>query len=245
MRIFIILISVVLVFYSCTPPLYIPNTTNNPSLTKKGEIESSFTIGTNGYDIQTAGAITDNIGIMLNGSYGNNTSDSSNSFNKHTFGELGVGYSTVISDSNATLKTILSVFTGWGIGKSSGEYNYTIGTNQQSNIASGKYQRAFVQPSIGISNKSFDFFFSTRFSYVNMSDLKTNDTGNNSKLRNNNIFYEPTLTIKGGSENIKFMGQAGISVNRISNNDVIFRQRPIIITLGLAFDLDLLKKRIE
>jgi len=69
MRTLIKILIAILVFSSCTPPLYIPNTTNVTSLTKKGDTEISISTGTNGWDLQTAHAITDKIGIMANGSF--------------------------------------------------------------------------------------------------------------------------------------------------------------------------------
>jgi phosphoserine phosphatase len=55
---------------------YIPNTVNTPLLTNRKEFQAAIYAGTSGFDPQLTYAVSDHIGIMLNGSFANVTSDS-------------------------------------------------------------------------------------------------------------------------------------------------------------------------
>lgn len=240
--------------YSCRPPLYIPNTTNVPTLKEKGDIDASYTLGTNGHDLQGNYAITNNWGVMLNGSYGNSKSDSSASFNRHEFIEIGGGYTINLNEDKLNEnKVLFSAFGGYGFGSSSGLYAYSIGNSMYSHQTNGTYTRAFIQPSIGYSTNNVDIFFTLRSTYVNVNKIKNeleqsllndeylDDFGNLVKRKNSNIFYEPTLTIRAGGEQVKGFLQFGFSKGLTPNYQTIFRQRPIIFIIGLHADLNVLK----
>ncbi|MEE4199006.1 MAG: hypothetical protein V2I54_15305 [Bacteroidales bacterium] len=74
--------------FSCSPE-YIPNMANSPMFTERGELQATIATGTSNFDAQTAYAITDHIGIMVNGSYGNETNDTTDDYHKHAFIEGG------------------------------------------------------------------------------------------------------------------------------------------------------------
>ena len=263
MRTLINILIASILFYQCTPPLYIPNTTNVPSLIKKGDTEVSATTGTNGWDLQAAHAITEEVGIMLNGSYANKTSDSLTRFHKHLFSEIGIGYTAILNKEDvdfANSTYIFSIYGGAGLGISEGFVNFNNIFNSDINYHNevrGQYLKAFLQPSIGISTPTVDFYFTLRSSYVNVYNLETDLDAdwNNSYIsdeeyenykeyynrKNYNIFYEPTLTLKFGSEELKFITQMGFSAGQIPNLQTSFRQRPIIFTIGIQGDFNVLK----
>ena len=87
----IVVIVVISIMTSCSPE-YVPNMVNSPMLSNQGEFQASVATGTSNFDAQTAFAITDNIGIMVNGSFGNETNDSTDDYHKHAFIEGGIGY---------------------------------------------------------------------------------------------------------------------------------------------------------
>ena len=66
----------IILISSCTPPKYIPNVLNTPMLSNTGEIQASIHMAVSGFDPQLAIAITDNLGLMANGSFLNNETNS-------------------------------------------------------------------------------------------------------------------------------------------------------------------------
>lgn len=245
-----------LLFTSCTPPMYIPNTTNVPTLKEQGDLEISSTFGTNGVDLQTAYSISKDWGAMLNGSYGNYKSDSTYNFNRHSFLEVGVIKTYFLNKKKEEeTKSMFILNSGFGYGNGAGRYDSPIYFDNQYftiNQISGDYIRAFVQPSIGFSSDRIDFFFSMRSSYVqvvkmyaNSKEVNLNTAIDNSglsnyrgflELKNHNIFMEPTITLKAGGQ-FKGVLQFGTSLGTSNWVDVKFRQRPIIIIFGLQIDL--------
>lgn len=230
--------------YSCNPPLYIPNTTNTPSLLEKGDSELNFSTGTNGYDGQFSTAINDNIGIMLNTSYASNIRDSSSNNNKHLFFETGIGYLSLINSdeiSEDKMNYFYSIFGGYGFGKSEGMSLYTYwNANDNGHIYSirGNYSRIFFQPTMGMQNNIIELMFALRFSYVNFNSIERYYNNkwqlaeaNSTKM--SNIFYEPTVTFKVGSRYFKTFVQSGISIPSFNESETYFRNRPFIAIVGI------------
>ncbi len=254
MKTIIYAITLSVIAISCTPPLYIPNTTNTPTLKEKGDVDVSYSLGTNGHDLQGAYAITNNWGAMLNGSYGNSHSDSSANYNKHTFLEFGGGYTFNLNqDKTNTDRGIFSIFGGYGFGNSSGLYSYSFNDHVYSNQTTGNYSRIFIQPSVGYSNNNFDVFFTLRTSHVTVHEIKNeleqslidetyiDEFGDVVPFKNRNTFYEPTLTLRVGGEYVKGLLQLGFSKGLTPYYQTVFRQRPIIFIMGIHADLNVFK----
>ncbi|MEA2105370.1 MAG: hypothetical protein U9P82_01395 [Bacteroidota bacterium] len=104
--------------FSCSPE-YIPNMANSPMFSNQGELQATVATGTSNFDAQTAYAITDHIGIMVNGSYGNETNDTTDDFHKHAFIEAGLGYYEKIGEN-----VRYEIYGGYGFGKTEGEFDY-------------------------------------------------------------------------------------------------------------------------
>src|SRR6056297_213766 len=102
--------------FSCSPE-YIPNMANSPMFSNKGEFQANIATGTSNFDAQAAYAITDHIGIMVNGSYGNETNDTTDDYHKHSFIEGGLGYFENLGESLR-----YEIYGGYGIGKTEGFY---------------------------------------------------------------------------------------------------------------------------
>jgi hypothetical protein len=123
---------------------------------------------------------------MLNTSYANNTSDSSNNFHKHAFIEAGGGYILKLTD-----KTIFDVYAGVGSGSIAGRLEYSLFTNQE-DFVSRRYYRVFIQPSIGSKTDYYELGFALRIGY-----FESNNLINNSSLKptasaffNGTCFYD-------------------------------------------------------
>ena len=232
--------------YSCTPPLYIPNTSNVPTLLKQGDSEISISTGSNGWDAQMATAVTNNLGVMVNGSFADNTNRNRKSYHKHHFTEVGLGYTYLLNKENIegnNMKYFISVFAGGGAGKSKGLVEFTefFGNDTIVNSLEGDYTRFFFQPYIGMSNNRMSLFFSTRVSRVSFSEINYDldwASTYNQKGPGDNIFYEPTVTFKIGGKYFKFFTQMGLSLGHYGNTSSGFKQRPLIGIIGIQGNLN-------
>ena len=213
------ILGLAIVFTSCSPE-YIPNMVNSPMLSNQGEFQATIATGTSNFDAQTAVAITDNIGIMVNASYGNETNDSTDDFHRHSFIEAGIGYYEKIGD-----KGRYEIYGGYGIGKAEGFFENAL---FDSEITNANYNRFFIQPGIGISTGIFDGSFSPRFVLIQMNPGVTSG--------NYNIFLEPVFTSKVGFKYVKFVAQVGFSVP-FGEDKVSFNYQSFIMNIGLNFNI--------
>ncbi|MBS3807179.1 MAG: hypothetical protein KGY60_06710 [Bacteroidales bacterium] len=78
----------VMVMFSCSPE-YIPNMVNSPMFKEKGEIQGNLAAGVSGTDVQLAYALGEHVALMANGSFYDETSDTTDDFHHHTLYELG------------------------------------------------------------------------------------------------------------------------------------------------------------
>ena len=197
MRFFVFL----LLAASCAP-VYVPTTRNVPLFKGAGEFQASGYL-TTGIDAQAAYALSDNIGVT--GSY-SWLSQSQNlppdvvepSFKrKNSFGEIGLGY------YKSTRALRYELYGGYGIGEGTSYSNYYFFAKDfgvKGIVATGKYQRFYIQPSIGTNNKNFNLAFSMRVSAVNFSEFTSNGFTTKTVTIDPNepfhVFFEPALTGK-------------------------------------------------
>lgn len=210
----VLLVCVVLFFITLAcAPVYIPNVVHVPLLTNKNELHASVNTGISGFDPQIAYAITDNLGVVINGSFANSKSDSSASFHTHNFVETGVGYYSVIDT-----RVRFEVFGGGGYGRVSSNYQGTFwNTFHDVSLA-----RFFVQPAVGITGKYGDVSFASRCVFVSFyRELKESRA----------VFLEPVVTFKFGYEYVKAMMQFGFSYPM--NAPLTFDYQPFIFSIGL------------
>jgi len=209
----IFFIAIIIAINSCAPA-YVPNVINTPLLSNKGEIQAAIHTGVSGTDPQLAYALTDNIGVMLNGSFANRTSDSTDDFHKHQFAELGLGYYTKIGESGR-----FETFGGGGLGNLQAKFDNTV-WNTYADVNSYRF---FIQPTIGASTNIFDGSFSSRFVMVNLKQNSISSTG---------FFVEPVLTGKIGYKYVKAVIQLGFSLPLNSKN-IDFYYQPFLFSIGL------------
>ncbi len=206
-------LSLIILLPSCMPPAYIPNVVNTPLLSDKDEFQASLHYSTSGYDAQFAYAVTENIGVMLNGNMENWKSDTSDEYHKHFFGETGAGYYSKLGKKGRT-----EVFGGIGLGSVDiKDYRYAFPTTKST------YTRVFLQPAIGFSTKVVDFSFATRFSLVNMDKTISN---------NSIVFFEPAITAKVGYNAIKSVFQLSFSIP-FRDDELVLISRVFVFSVGV------------
>ncbi|MBN2164803.1 MAG: hypothetical protein JW717_00835 [Marinilabiliaceae bacterium] len=210
------IISLIITLWSCAPA-YIPNVINTPMMSNKGEFRGAAHIGTAGFDPQLSYAITDNIGVLMNASFSNSTSDSTDSYHKHHFLELGTGYYKKINHLH------IEVFGGYGFGKIKSHYNNNI-WNDYTDV---NIQRYFLQPSVGFGSNYFDAIFTPRVVHVNIAQSTQN---------NRSFFIEPAITLKFGPKHVKFIGQMGLSFP-YHNSQLDFEYNPFLFSTGIQINL--------
>lgn len=242
-KLFVQILGLSLIAQSCNI-MYTPNMQNVPLLTEKNEVRA--TLGP--FDYQAAYAVTENIGVMLNGQYhtrNTNTLDyeyGSKSLNnsKSALIEGGVGFTKKLSDY-----AVFEVYGGYGGGKNSilDTYtDYTTGSLLRKESFSATTNRFFLQPGIGFTNEYFDIAFSSRLMVLNYSNIDTlNYTTSmmvNQELLNIDqepfVFIEPALTMRLGYKWVKFQAQMMYSYKY---NSTPLNYMPFTMTVGVHFDL--------
>ena len=212
--IILLLVMSIAIFINGCAPAYIPNVVNTPLLSNQGEVQAAIYTGSSGTDSQFAYAVTDNIGIMFNGSFANRTSDTTSDFHKHHFVELGTGYYKNIGESGR-----LECFGGFGYGRLQARFDNNLWVSMEDVTA----YRYFIQPTIGASTDIFDGSFATRFVAVDMHQGVNNNVG---------LFFEPVLTGKMGFKYVKAVVQLGFSFPLNSDN-LGFTFQPFLFSIGL------------
>lgn len=133
-------------FYGCAP-VYIPTVVNTPLLSEQGEFQATLNTGVSGFDPQFAYAITNHLGVMLNGSYVSRTNDTLSNFHKHLAFETGAGYFTKIGNSGR-----FEVFGGVGYSRLKADYSNNLWVSR-TDLNSYKI---FIQPAIGATTDIFN-----------------------------------------------------------------------------------------
>lgn len=210
--------SVLVLLTAACAPAYVPNVVNTPMLTERNDLNLAVYTGTAGFDMQGSFAISDNIGIMVNGSLADRTNDSTDNYHKHAFFEFAPGYYTKFGSSG-----VVEIYGGYGQGWVDSYYNSSIFLNySKANIS-----RVFIQPGVGATTSVFDGNFSSRLVLVTINQDNISETG---------FFLEPVLTGKIGYKWFKFVAQMGLSVP-FNSNDIHFEYQPFMISLGMQLNL--------
>ena len=208
----------IMLFVTSCAPAYVPNVINTPLFSNKGEFQASVNTGFAGFDPQLSYAITDHIGVIMNGSFANRTSDSTDDFHKHLFFEIGSGYYKKIGTSGR-----FEAFGGAGFGKLKAEYENELWMTR-SDVNS---MRFFIQPAIGASTDIFDGSFAARFIVLNLNQESKSSTG---------LFIEPAITAKVGYKYAKAVFQFGLSLP-LNSDYLEFNHQLVMFSVGLQATL--------
>jgi hypothetical protein len=212
---------------SCAP-VYIPNLRNAPMFQKGGEVQGSFQVG-NGLEVQGAVAISNNIGIMGNYSYlWREGDETTNDYRRHQFYEGGLGYFKNTNDGS-----IFEVFAGYGKGEGSSYDEYVFFSSSKIQ-AKGKYDRYFIQPTIGFNRKTFHGAFVSRFSFVDFKEFSDGTTTYIDE-KSGVWFFEPAFVGKVNTSNnhVFFTFQSGLSLPLLQDN--YFDHRGFHAAMGIGF----------
>ena len=227
MRVFSVIFVVGFVLSSCKTG-YIPNSVNTPMLSQKGEFQASALYSTSTLNLQTAYAVTDKIGLMINGNYHfrewRDEFDPSflDYYERSVFGEIGGGYTFARSD-----KFQFDLYGGIGGGRVQSIY-----PDDTEFSFDGYNIRGFVQPSFGLVNKIVEITFTPRFSYVQVHNTNIGLGGEVYR----DIFIEPHFVAKVGYKSVKFVTQVGIVLPTLFP-DASVGANPFNLGIGIQYIL--------
>jgi hypothetical protein len=235
----IFIICYLLLSQSCTRIVYVPNMQNVPLLQEKNEVRATLGVS----NFQGAYAVTNNIGVMINGQFRNGGGGPESSF--QWFQELaktksiegGVGYFKPFNGIG-----VFEIYGGGGIGSISfDEYENYL------DKYSAATSRFFIQPSVGISNKYLDIAFSLRFVSLKFYNADTSEYVYGSSSFNNEenvdlneldkhdyTFIEPALTCRFGWKYVKFHLQA-VFPNQLNNAPINYNKSSLFA--GVHFNI--------
>lgn len=170
---------------------------NVPLMSEGDELQVGMSVGTTGYGAQLAYSPYYHWALMGSGSSYSISSGGSFSTNviyRYLYGEFGTGYYTRLNKFWRA-----EVLAGYGGGNTGNPANHR-----------SLYNKIFLQPSIGISGPWVDAAFTPRFSYVRHFMERIN--GGKTKVDENVLFFEPSVTVRVGYEQLKFQLQGGLSI---------------------------------
>lgn len=193
--------------------LYVPNNFNSPLLRNKGDGQANFAFGASGFDLQTAYAITDHLGVMANGQLLLSTSYDTIK-EQRTLAEIGLGFTERYSD-----KGMFEIFGGIGTGIVPADFKNSTYEGKETT----QLTRIFIQPSLGFYNDWLDMSIISRLSAVNIG----NET---------NWFYEPGFMAKFGYKHIRFYTCMGLSIPFKNATHRNWNNNPLIFSVGIHFN---------
>ena len=211
----VILFAIIISFTSCTHKYFYPLTPNIPMHSTAGEVtlsgNYSFNDRIDGVEGQVAYSATDHIGFIGNFIYAKGVEDKVTDYGQGKMGEAGIGYFTNKG------KLHLAIYAGGGLGDQYHRYRSdSVGYYE----ADMNYNRLFIQPSIGYKSRIFETAFTTRVSRLDYNKINSDidplldpynyDLVNLLNSDRPYYLFEPALTIRIGSERIKFQGNLGM-----------------------------------
>lgn len=250
-RAILLLLLGVLLLSSCVT-LYKPNAVHSPLLTEKGELSVATSTGLSGsglLNIQSAYAVSDHTGIMVNGMYHSRTSSSADSSVERLrmfFGEMGVGYFNTFGKLKNGL---FQCYGGGGGGYTHDKIDYP---NRTDPLVWANYVNLFVQPGIAYVNDYFQISLDLRANYIYLFNIHAymydqfafwnTDFKYYSGASLDFMILEPAITIKAGSPKLKGVLQLGVIIPTVNPNSYFevntgsYLVLPLIkMSLGLTY----------
>ncbi|MEY1640405.1 hypothetical protein [Tenuifilum osseticum] len=192
---------------------YVPNTFNSPLLRNKGDAQFNVWGGSSGLEAQAAAAVTDNIGLMVNGQFQQDkkVENDIEVTEKWKLVEGAIGYTERFSDMG-----IFEIYAGGGVGQVPAKFR-NITWDGPPDIT---FNRWFIQPALGFCNDWLDFSVVNRLSLVDISPQK-------------NWFYEPGIVGKIGYKRIRLVGCFGFSFPLRGHDKRYWDNQFVTISVGL------------
>lgn len=224
-----------MILLSHCAPVYVPNTRNVPLFSKASQYQGTVRLGTSGLDIQTAGSVTNHFALTANYAYHWHSDYRSPGYNKffsnheYKFYEGGLGY--FWKDDNYKCEVFAGYGKGWGITEDEDHYD-----DYEIDEIRGKYERFFVQPSLGVQLSMVEVAFTCRLSFVDFSELTVH--GGPKKNPHSLAFIEPSATARFNlSKRFFFVAQGGgnqlLTMKRVYGLD----HAGLIFSIGTGFKL--------
>jgi hypothetical protein len=247
MKQYLILTMIAISTTSCYHVYYAPNTANSPLLSEKGEVKINglYSGGADsdfeGGEVQVATAVTEHVGIMVNGMFVGRTEqveDYWNGSNSHpesgkgSYVELAGGLFTAFDPKK---KCIGEIYAGIG----SGSVNSNYGNNWDSKVSSTKL---FLQPAVGYKTKYFEASFVPKISFLhwevkseNISDATSSAASDMLMIRQkpNLVNFEPAFIVRGGSQNVKLQGSLSFS----SSHNEMYPIETLTGSIGVSINI--------
>lgn len=195
---------------ACNATIYVPNSINTPLLKESSQFNVSAHHGFNDFEIQSAFALTNHIGLMYNHAF--LKEKSADDYIRQNVNEVGLGLYNAFPKG-----LIMEIYAGYGKA-SMHSYSETADlspifpiktktNNELSDKMVGDYEKYFIQPTIGVSRSGISVALSGRVSRIKYTDY---EWMNQSFYDAEGDFFEPALTVKFG-EKVKIVGQVGLS----------------------------------
>ncbi len=215
---------ILLIATSCSP-VYVPNLRTAPVFTQAGEVQLSGSVGRS-FEAQAGVAVTNHIGLTGAFSYVNNTTvdDDDDDYLYHKFFEGGIGY---FENSG---RFCYEVYAGYGRGEGKSYDNNNVFREA---LATGKYQRFYIQPAIGMNkHRIFNWAAMLRFSFVDFTSFNNGITVVTDR-QDPVLFIEPGFMgrVNFGNSNMFMTFQGGIS---FPQRETYFDHEPVTLGVGLG-----------
>jgi hypothetical protein len=236
LRVFIMsmMLSSVVFFISCGNYYYYPTQQNVLKFKEKKDLSVNAGSDVNGFTGYTLGyAVSDHVGVITDfNSFG--TKKTGKFFDGYNLGAEAVFFHKM----KEHFYPAINVGVGFGqINRNTDDYNVN-------------FNRQFIQPSFGFSNRFFDIAVSSRFSRVNhdlnilnpsadLINYQLGDIGQRSFY-----FFEPAITFGVGYKFVKLRMQT-VDVTKLSAGDISYVNRNTVFSLNFNFNLNKVFKREE
>lgn len=234
----LMLVAVIAIVLQACNTAYVPNTVNVPLLRNANEVRIYADPKVN---VQAAYAITDEIGVMASGHVvlsriqeaDDNTTLQEGSGSMF---DAGIGFQKVINPNIIMSGDLMAeVYAGAGYGSMS-----------LSNASDGKHYevsatKVFIQPSLGYSHRYLEVAFTPRIVGLMYGEPTTGYTDDELHVKElpdrskpMHWFVEPTITVRGGIQEVKLQFQIGQSF-KLTSTALAYEK--VILVLGLSFNL--------
>jgi hypothetical protein len=222
---------------ACSPIYYVPNIHNVPAMSSQGDVRLSAAGGEKTSTVQSAFAISDLIGIQMNGYRFN---ESGYSYGSNAFAvDAGIGIHRKVNP-----QMIFEAYYLRGAGKTESRETisssfFNLGTSVSERISAETSTRS-VQLAISHIDKYYSFSISAKIQQLNFSNVSSDLTGRVSSTvqffnqHDRFYFFEPAATLRVGYKNVFLFGQTVISRKITTAN---LKYEPLNINIGVLFRL--------
>lgn len=249
MKTFGLLITISLLV-SCNHKYYAPNTANMPLLSEKGEARvngqytTGFSSGFNGGELQLAYAVSNHLGIMLNGFTGSKSEivtdwgpfpgPDTKEKGYGSYFEVGSGYF-----KNLANNFVVEVYGGFGFGSVTNDYD-------QGSLSKVKLRKFSLQPAVALKHKHAEIGFVPRFALLNWRLQKLTGFPPEELMeiyrKPHPILFEPGVIVRTGFQNVKLQLSLNLAdiLNYSADSDLAEK---LTLGIGTSIQFNTTKKK--